>query len=161
MLRKSLMALVLLALASGIAWAQQQWTAVPGVGAGPIKVGMNIKQVEQILTRKPNAPHAYRNKKWPFWVYYNEGLQVAYLIPSGKVDQVVVDKPGIPTDKGVEVGGSLEDITNAYGHNYIDHELPTGSKDPKQYAYYYPPQGIGFQLEGGKIKFIYLFDKVK
>lgn len=161
MLRKSLMAIALFALTAGIALAQQQWTAVPGVGAGPIKVGMNIKQVETILTRKPNADHAFRNKKYPFWIYYNEGLQVAYLIPSGKADQVIVDKPGIPTDKGVEVGGSLEQIVDAYGRNYIDHELPTGSKDPKQYTYYYPSQGIGFQLEGGRIKFIYIFDKVK
>lgn len=135
------------------------WVINPGEGIGPIKMGMKFKQIEAMLTRDPKADQCYMRKKYPMWIYYNEGVQAGYDIKQNCI-QVWADKPGIKTaDKGIQVGDSAAAFKAAYGKNYLSHELPRPKAAPKQYYYAYKHLGLGFQVESEKIIFIAVFEK--
>lgn len=136
-------------------FAQNSWKVRPGEGVGPYSIGMSCKQCEQTLTRVKGADHVFVGRKHnlPFWIYYNEGIQVNYDNKCSAV-QFYVDKPGIFTDKGIQVGDAQAKFLEAYGKGYVSHELPTAKSQPKQTLYVYKKSGLGFQVEGGIVKFI-------
>lgn len=148
------------AVTASAAWADAGWDVRPGDGVGPVSIGMPFSKCETFLKRDPKAEHVFlgRKKTQPFWVYYTNGVQVNYD-RKGKAMQVWVDKPGIVTSKGVQVGDSKDKFIAAYGRGYDSHELPTAKNQPKIYAYYYKSSGLGFQIEGGIVKFIIVCQK--
>lgn len=152
-----LLALLLFVLSTGAALAQQNWTITPNVGAGPIKLGMGIKEIESILHRDPKADHCIFHGR-PIWIFYKEGVQVNYDAKL-KAMQIYFDKPGIVTPGGVQVGDLPNKFLAEYGNDYIAHELPTAQAMPNQYLYVYRKKGIGFQIEGERIKFIFVSPK--
>lgn len=154
-----LVALALVLAAWGSAAAQGKWTINPGVGVGPIQIGMPCAVAERNLTRDPKGDHQIASGQ-PKWIFYNEGLQIHYD-SSIQVLQVVVDRPGIPTAEGVQVGDSANRFEQVYGRNYLAHQLPTATQMPKQYFYAYNSKGLGFQTEGDKILLISVFAPVK
>lgn len=159
MLRSTLCALILgLALTAG-AFAQAKWAVNPGVGIGPIKIGMHVTAIEKILTRDPKGDHQEVAGK-PQWIFYAQGIQVHYD-QAGRAVQVVADKGGILTDKGVGVGDPLSKAEACYGRGYVAHQLPTASGLPKQYYYVYKDQGVGFQTETDRTILIYVFAPIK
>lgn len=139
--------------------AETKWTVTPGVGVGPVKVGMHVSGIEKLLTRNPKGDHQEVAGR-PQWIFYNGGVQVHYD-NAGKALQVVADKSGMPTPEGVQVGDPLSKAEACYGRNYIAHQLPTASGLPKQYTYVYKERGLEFQTEGDRILFIYVFQPVK
>ncbi|MGM9997982.1 MAG: hypothetical protein ACI38Q_01065 [Candidatus Bruticola sp.] len=140
----------------GSAIAQSNWDVRPGQGVGPLNIGMNIKQCEQIVQRNPEADHAFVGKKRPFWIYYLNGVQINYD-NSASVYQIYIDKPGIVTSKGIQVGDPQSKFIAAYGKKYLAHELPTATNQPKQSFYAYKSLGLGFQVENEVVKFIAVF----
>lgn len=155
MLRVSLCTLVLgLALSLG-ALAQGKWTVTPGVGVGPVKVGMTVAAVEKLVSRDAKADHQVVNGK-PQWIFYGQGVQVHYD-NAGRALQVVADKPGLATPEGVQLGDSLTKVEAAYGRGYMAHQLPTAAGLPKQYTYVYKNLGLEFQTEGDRVILIYVF----
>lgn len=148
-----ILGILVMLLTSSMAQAQPQWEIVPGVSAGPIKLGMSIEQIEAILHRDPKADQSIFHGR-PIWIFYKEGIQVNYDIKQ-KAMQIYVDKPGILA-KGVQVGDPSNKFLPVFGNDYIAHELPTAQCMPNQYHYAYRRQGIGFQIEGDHIKFIFI-----
>ena len=145
--------ILVLVLASDVAQAQAKWTITPGVGVGPIKLGMSIQEIEAIVHRDPKADQSFFHGR-PIWLFYKEGIQVNYDIKQ-RAMQIYVDKPGIIAN-GVQVGDPSNKFLPAFGNDYIAHELPTAQSMPNQYHYAYRRQGIGFQIEGSHIKFIFI-----
>lgn len=139
------------------AQAQGNWVVIPGASVGPISLNMPVSKVESMLKRDPAGAHMIYQGR-PVWIFYKEGVQVNYD-GSGTAMQIYVDKPGIATQKGIQVGDSQARFISAYGTGYIAHELPTAKSLPKQYFYAYKKIGLGFQVEGDKVKFIAVFDK--
>ncbi|MBQ7529391.1 hypothetical protein IJT10_05765 [bacterium] len=142
-----------------LAWSNEGWTVRGGDGVGPLKLGMKVEACEKIVKRNPNADQAFVAGKRPFWIFYLEGVQINYDNTS-KVLQIYVDKTGIPTDKGVQVGDPQDKFMNAYGRGFVSHELPTAKGQPKQSVYVYKSSGLGFQVEGGIVKFIIVTPKI-
>ncbi len=137
--------------------AQGSWVATPGVGVGPIKLGMPAADIEKVLTRSPRDDHQMVSGK-PKWIYYAQGLQVHYD-EKVRALQVVVDKTGVQTSEGLQVGDPSTKIQAVYGAPTGSHQLPTAANRPKQYYFVYSSRGVGFQTEGDRILLIYIFDK--
>lgn len=153
-----LLGMVLILGAWGSAQAQgSKWIATPGVGVGPVKLGMTAGAIEKSVTRTPGGDHQLIMGN-PKWVYYDQGVQVHYD-SAVKALQVVVDKSGIATPEGVQLGDPTSRFEQVYGRDYLAHQLPTAAKKPKQYYYAYKSRGIGFQTEGDRIILIYIFPK--
>lgn len=151
--------LILLCTLCLTAWADEGWAVRGGDGVGPLKLGMKIEACEKLVKRNPNADHAFVSGKRPFWIFYLNGVQINYDITSAAL-QIYVDKAGIPTDKGIQVGDPQDKFMNAYGRNFVSHELPTAKNQPKQSVYVYKNLGLGFQVEGGIVKFIIVTPKI-
>jgi hypothetical protein len=137
--------------------AQGNWVATPGVGVGPVKLGMSVTDIEKVLTRSPRDDHQIVSGK-PKWIYYAQGLQVHYD-ENVRALQVVVEKSGIQTPEGLQVGDPSAKIQAVYGAPTGSHQLPTAANRPKQYYYVYSPKGVGFQTEGDRILLVYIFEK--
>ncbi len=135
--------------------AQGNWVVTPGVGVGPIRLGMSSAEVEKALTRSPREDHVILSGK-PKWIYYAQGLQVNYD-EQVRALQVVVDKVGPQTAEGIKVGDPASRFQAAYGAPGLSHQLPTAASQPKQFYYVYKSRGIGFQTEGDRILLIYVF----
>ncbi|MDO5295402.1 MAG: hypothetical protein Q4F00_02005 [bacterium] len=153
------LSLLFLLLSVGVAEAQQDWTITPGVGAGPIKLGMSLKEIEANYHRDPKADHCIFHGR-PIWIFYKEGFQVNYDAKQ-KAMQIYFDKPGIKTPGGVQVGDLSKSFLPEFGNGFIAHELPTAQAMPNQYLYVYRSKGIGFQIEGERIKFIFVSPAIK
>ncbi len=147
-------AVLVLAL-TGWAWAQAGWVATPGIGVGPVRLGMTASAIEKNLTRSPRADHQEISGK-PKWIYYNQGVQVHYDDAATAL-QIVVDKAGIPTPEGLQVGDPSSRISALYGQAGQSHQLPTAARMPKQYYYVFPSRGLGVQTEGDRVLLLYLF----
>ncbi|MBQ7502626.1 hypothetical protein IJT93_07925 [bacterium] len=141
------------ALTVSAAFAQSAWKVRNGEGVGPYSIGMTFSECEKTLHRDKNADQVFVRRKQPFWIYYTDGIQINYD-HFGKVIQIFVDKPGILTDKGIQVGDPQDKFLAAYGRGCVSHELPTAKSQPKQSVYIYKNMGLGFQVEGGIVKFI-------
>lgn len=154
--RLILAVIVAVGLLIGVAAAQSNWDVRPGKGVGPLSIGMPISKCEQIVQRNPKADHAFIGHKRPFWIYYLNGVQINYD-SNATAYQIYIDKPGIVTSKGIQVGDPQAKFMAAYGKDYLAHELPTAKSQPKQSFYAYKSIGLGFQVENGIVKFIAVF----
>lgn len=146
---------VLVLVLTGWAWAQPGWVATPGIGVGTLRLGMTAAAIEKMVTRSPRADHQEISGR-PKWIYYNEGLQVHYD-DAVKALQIVVDKPGIKTPEGLQVGDPSSRIQALYGQAGQSHQLPTAARMPKQYYYVFPSRGLGVQTEGDRVLLLYIF----
>jgi hypothetical protein len=140
---------------SGWAWAQAGWVATPGVGVGELRLGMTASAIEKMVTRSSRTDHQEVSGK-PKWIYYNEGVQVHYD-DAVKALQIVVDKPGIKTPEGLQVGDPSSQISALYGRAGQSHQLPTAARMSKQYYYVFTSRGLGVQTEGDRVLLIYIF----
>lgn len=90
-----------------------------------------------------------------FYVKPTRQNQVSFMIESGHLVRIDVDKVGIPTTEGVQVGDSEERAKQVYGsrmrvepHHYTNgHYLTVRSLDGKS--------GIRFETENGKVETFY------
>lgn len=80
-----------------------------------------------------------KNDNSIFMVIANKGN---YPILPGQMHSVIILKPGITTDKGIQVGSTLQDVVNAYGKIYpayrqdvYDNDIDTGHYRETSHSY--------------------------
>lgn len=151
-----------IALAS-IALATESW-AIREDGVGPVKIGMNLSQLNAVLHEKFSMPRS-KDDQGCFYVEPAKHPQIAFMLEDGRLSRVDVFKPGISTAEGIQVGDSEAHTLQVYG--------PRLKVEPNAYS---GPEGhyltvrsgngryaIRFETERGKIQAYYagLFDSVQ
>jgi len=144
---------VLAGLCIGLCFASDGWI-VDGKGVGPAKIGMSLPQLNTSLHAKFMMPQN-KEDQGCFYVAPTKHPGVSFMIEGGHLVRVDVDKSGIATAEGAQVGDSEERAKQVYGprlkiepHQYTDgHYLTVGSKRDGY--------GIRFETENGKIKTFY------
>lgn len=125
-------------------------------GIGPVKIGMNLSELNAVLHEKFSMPKN-KDDQGCFYVNPTNHPQVSLMIENSHVTRVDVDDPGISTAEGVQVGDSEEQARKVYGSKMKvapsayggpgDHYLTVRSDNGKY--------GIRFETESSKIKVFY------
>lgn len=146
---------VLVTLSINALHADSTWV-VREDGAGPVKIGMSLPQLNAAIHEKFSMP---RNKddQACFYVKPAGHPHIAFMIEDGRLARVDVDGPGIFTSEGIQVGDSEARAKKAYGSRLKiepdkfsageDHYLTVRSVD----GHY----GVRFESESGKINGYY------
>jgi hypothetical protein len=121
-------------------------------GVGPVKIGMTLPQLNVALHEKFTMPES-KEDQGCFYVTGTKHPQLSFMIEDKHLVRVDVDKRGVGTSKGVQVGDSEEHVKQVYGsglqvepHHYTDGRyltLRSGS------------YGIRFETEDGKVSTFY------
>jgi hypothetical protein len=143
--------LTALAFVTAVATLADDSWVVREDGAGPVKIGMSLSQLNTLLTEKFVLP-AEKDDRACFYVTPKKQPKLSFMMLDGKLGRIDVKKPGVQTSTGIQVGDSEKHATQVYGrrlkiepHQYIDngHYLTAKSDDGKF--------GIRFETEDGKI----------
>ena len=121
-------------------------------GVGPVKIGMSLSQLNMALHEKFAMPES-KEDQGCFYVTASKHPQVSFMIENGHVVRVDVDKSGIATAEGVQVGDSEDKAKQVYGsrlkvgpHHYTEgHYLTVRSGN----------YGIRFETDEGKVSTFY------
>jgi hypothetical protein len=121
-------------------------------GIGPVKIGMSLPQLNIALHGDFAMPES-REDQGCFYVTAIKHPQVSFMIENRHLVRVDVDKSGVPTTKGVQVGDSEERVKQVYGfrlkvgpHHYTDgHYLTLRNGD----------YGIRFETNQGRVSTFY------
>jgi len=141
----------LLFLVTGVCVAGSVWV-VRQDGVGPAKFGMNLPQLNMALRERFAMPED-KNEQGCFYVTSTEHPQVSFMVENGHLVRVDVDKSGIGTAEGVQVGDSEEHVMQVYGsrlkvepHVYTNgHYLTIHNGD----------YGVRFETDKGKVSTFY------
>lgn len=134
------------------AWAES-WPLKPGLGLGPITLGVEYVQVNRFLT-----PGDAMGNKAKAYLRYKEGVDVE--CENHKVVQILVNKSQFagksgPVDVAMEgnlkIGSSVVQMESALGRNYEARELKVAKSQPKEVYYAYSSRGLGVLTRAGKI----------
>ena len=145
---------VLALIAACTTAADEPWI-VREDGAGPVRAGMTLTELNKTLHVRFMLPKD-KDEQACFYVTPKAQPKVAFMILDGRLGRIDVDKAGVKTSLGIQVGDSEKKALETYGktlkvgpHKYIDngHYLTVKSAD----AHY----GIRFETEGGKITSFY------
>lgn len=84
----------------------------------------------------------------------------------GQMKSIIILKPGIATDKGIQVGDTLTDVINAYGKAYDVLQYDIYNNDPntgymRKDAFYYPVAGSSWKKAPFKFYSIDYLDRDK
>jgi hypothetical protein len=142
---------VLVILTAAVCFASDGWI-VRDDGVGPVKIGMSLPQLNTALHEKFAMPEN-KEDQGCFYVNPTKHPQVSFMIENSRLVRVDVDKSGVATDKGVQVGDSEERVRQVYGprleigqHHYTDgHYLTVRSGG----------RGIRFETDQGKVSTFY------
>ena len=149
--------------ATALPAANESWVIRPQ-GAGPVKIGMTIAEINAALSEKFGLP-AEKDERGCFCVSPSQHPDVTFMIENGRLVRIDVDKPGVTTPEGIQVGDSETRVKNVYGnrlkvepHAYSGpewHYLTVRSKDGRY--------GTKFETDGAKIRSYYagLFSAVQ
>ena len=121
-------------------------------GVGPVKMGMSLPQLNAALHERFAMPEN-KEDQGCFYVTATKHPQVSFMIASRRLVRIDVDKTGVPTTEGVQVGDSEEHVKQVYGprlrvapHNYTDgHYLTLRNGN----------HAIRFETDEGKISTFY------
>ncbi|MFI5094835.1 MAG: hypothetical protein ACHQIK_15445 [Candidatus Acidiferrales bacterium] len=143
--------LTALALVTVVAtFADDSWV-IREDGAGPVKIGMSLSQLNALLNEKFVMP-AEKDDRACFYVSPKKQPKLSFMMLDGRLGRIDVEKPGVQTSTGIQVGDSEKHTFQIYGHrlkaephHYIDngHYLTAKSDDGRF--------GIRFETEDGKI----------
>jgi hypothetical protein len=157
--RKSLICFGLMFLLAGICLAGDGWVVRPN-GVGPVKIGMSLPQLNMALHEKFAMPQDKEDQVC-FYVTSTQHPQVSFMIENKRLVRVDVDKSGVTTTEGVQVGNSEEHVKDIYGshlkvapHHYTDgHYLTVRSGN----------YGVRFETDDGKVSTFYAgtFDAIQ
>ncbi len=123
-------------------------------GVGPVKVGMNLAQLNAVLHEKFAMP-AEKEDRACFYVTPRGHPHLSFMIEEGHVARVDVDSPGTLTNVGIQVGDTEDQALKTYGdrlkvspHKYTDGHYLTAQSTDRRY-------GIRFETDQGKISTYY------
>ena len=124
-------------------------------GFGPVKVGMTLAQLNNILHEKFTVP-ADNDNQGCFYVKPEKYPHVSFMIEDGHLTRVDVDAAGLATASGIQVGDTEAHAKEVYGqsltigpHYYTDGHYLTLRSNDGQY-------GIRFETtKQGKIEMFY------
>jgi hypothetical protein len=145
---------VLALIATCTTAADEPWI-VREDGAGPVRVGMALTELNTALHERFVLPKA-KDERACFYVTPRTQPKVAFMILEGRLGRIDVNKAGVKTSLGIQVGDSEKKALESYGktlkvgpHKYIDngHYLTAKSADGHH--------GIRFETESGKITSFY------
>src|ERR1051325_170095 len=147
------LAFILCIAASPIFASPQAW-ALRFDGIGPVRVGMNMAQLNAALKE-----HFAQDKEEPcFYVDSKRHPGIGFMIQHGRVTRVDVTNRSISTTEGIRIGVMEARVTKAYGnklqiepHHYVD--------DGHYLTIYNNRYGIRFETENGKVTGFYAGDK--
>ena len=154
MISRKLVTLGVLAILSmGGSFAGNGWI-VHQDGIGPAKIGMRLSQLNAALHEKFAMPEN-KEDQGCFYVNPTKHPDISFMIENGHLVRVDVDKAGVATAEGIQVGDSEEQAKQVYGsrlkiapHQYTDgHYLTLRSQSGAN--------GIRFETEKGKIESFY------
>jgi len=146
--------LALLAIVSSAATSAIDTWTLRDDGIGPSKMGMTLPQVNMALHEKFELPEA-KEDQGCFYVKPARH-QMSLMIEDKHLVRIDIDKPGVLTEKGIQVGDSEKHALDLYGpdakieehkYNPDGHYLTVRSKD-QRYA-------IRFETDKGKIEEFY------
>jgi hypothetical protein len=131
--------------------ASKEWV-VRFDGAGPVKIGMSLSELNAALHESFSMP-ADKEEQACFYVEHAKYPGVAFMIQEGHVTRVDVERPGISTANGIKIGDSESRAMQIYGdrlkvepHHYTapeGHYLTVLSSNGRY--------GIRFETDKGKI----------
>jgi hypothetical protein len=146
------LAFILCIAASPISAGPQEW-ALRFDGIGPVRVGMNLSQLNAALKE-----HFVQDKEPCFYVDTKRHPGIGFMIQHGRVTRVDVINRSISTIEGIRIGDMEARVTKAYGnklqiepHHYVD--------DGHYLTMYKSRYGIRFETEKGKVTGFYAGDK--
>src|SRR5271157_3225593 len=151
MITRRLTMLSALALVTVVATLADDSWVVREDGAGPVKIGMNLSQLNALLSEKFVMP-AEKDDRACFYVTPKKQPKLSFMMLDGRLGRIDVKKPGVQTSTGIQVGDSEKHALQIYGrrlkvepHHYIDngHYLTAKSDDGRF--------GIRFETEDEKI----------
>jgi len=136
---------------TGACFAADAWI-VRQDGVGPVKIGMSLPQLNMALQEKFAMPES-KEDQGCFYVTASKHPQVSFMIESRRLVRVDVDKSGVATTEGVEVGDSEDHVKQVYGsrlkvepHHYTEgHYLTLRNRN----------YGIRFETDEGKVSTFY------
>jgi hypothetical protein len=136
--------------------AQNPWV-IRTDGVGPVKIGMSLVQLNSVLHEHFSMPKD-KTDQGCFYVNPRNHPQAAFMIEDGHLVRVDVNKHGIQTPDGIQVGDSearaekiygskLEVAPSQYSGDEGGHYLTLRSSDGSY--------GFRFETEKGKITTFY------
>lgn len=158
MRKQPIRAFLLLSFLAATASATGDWKLRPD-GFGPARVGMTLAQVRQVLHEPLSAGDRDDLKGDCFYAESKAHPHLGFMIIDGKFVRADVDKPGISTPEGIQVGDSEAKVRKIYGksvetepHKYFDdgHYLTVNTSDGRY--------GTRFETERGKVINFYAGD---
>lgn len=154
MILRRLTVIVVLAIAAvSYSRADDGWV-IREDGVGPVKVGMSLSQLNRVLSEKFSMPQD-KGDQGCFYVKPAKHAHIAFMIEDGHLARIDVDKAGISTAEGIQVGDSEAHALQVYGprlkieplHYTEGHYLTVRSINGRY--------GIRFETEKGKIQTFY------
>jgi hypothetical protein len=154
---------ILAAVAVGTSLAGGAWVLRQD-GIGPVKIGMDLAQLNTILHEKFAMPES-KDEQPCFYVDTAQHPHVSFMMVKGRLARIDVDGAGVLTADGIQVGDSEEHARQVYGsrltvkpHAYTGpegHYLTIRSVDGRY--------GIRFETDNGKITMLYAgrFDAIQ
>src|ERR1051325_6669167 len=143
---------ILCIAASPISAGSQEW-ALRFDGIGPVRVGMDLPQLNAALKE-----HFAQVNEPCFYVDSKRHPGIGFMIQHGRVTRVDVNNRSISTTEGIRIGDMEARVTKAYGnklqiepHHYVD--------DGHYLTIYNNRYGIRFETENGKVTGFYAGDK--
>lgn len=124
-------------------------------GIGPVEIGMSLAQLNAALHANFKIP-ARKDEQSCFYVKPKLHPAVAFMIEDGRLSRIDVEKPGVRTDSGIQVGDLESRVSEVYGnrvvvedHQYFEkgHYLTIPSKDGRS--------AVRFETNEGKIASFY------
>jgi len=142
-----------MSLSLGTCFADESWV-VRADGAGPIRVGMTLTQINKALAENFAAP-TDKNQADCFYVT-TKSPKLRLMMLEGRLGRIDVREPGIKTASGIQVGDAEARARKAYGarlkvepHKYVEkgRYLTVMSSDGRK--------GIRFEAVDGEITSYY------
>jgi hypothetical protein len=112
--RPSLLLTSIFYVTIGICTASQTWV-VRFDGTGPVKIGMSLSKLNAALRESFSMPED-KDEQACFYVEHAKYRGVAFMIQEGHVTRVDVDRPGVSTADGIQIGDSESRAMQVYGN---------------------------------------------
>lgn len=134
--------------------ADEVWV-VRADGAGPLRIGMTLPQINKTLDESFTEPED-RNRADCFYIRTTKAPKLMLMMLEGRLGRIDVHEPGIKTTTGIAVGDSEAHVGRVYGtrlnvmpHKYVEkaHYLTVKPSDGRR--------GIRFEAANGKVTSYY------